>query len=154
MSQPTSHSRRQAREFERLAAAAARSKAGALEAALAEIGAAFDAAAAVNDFKLRVERRIRLGPQHGAVRARYRGRAELLYGRSLADAIAAVERWWRAERKAFQIAAALGCGNRLSLEVLRELRLILRLLRYRRMAGEFSALLAAVRDEAMAEAAE
>ena len=48
-----------------------------------------------------------------------------------------MERWWRDERKAFQIASALGGGTRLSLEVLRELRLILRLMRFKRMQAEY-----------------
>jgi hypothetical protein len=78
----------------------------------------------------------------------------MLSGRSLDTAAAAVERWWRDERKAFQIASALGYGNRLSLEVLRELRLILRLMRFKRMDAEFSGIIAALNDEAMAAAAE
>ena len=78
----------------------------------------------------------------------------MLYGRSLAAAIAAVERWWRDERKAFQIASALGYGNRLSLEALRELRLILRLLRFKDMHAEFGAIIAALCDEVTALAAE
>jgi len=36
----------------------------ALDVALAEIGAAFGEAAHINGFKLRVERYLRLGPQH------------------------------------------------------------------------------------------
>ena len=62
-----------------------------------------------------------------------------------------VERWWRDERKAFQIASALGHGNRLSLEVLRELRLILRLLRYKGMAAEFGATVGAMCDRVAAQ---
>ena len=69
-------------------------------------------------------------------------------------AIAAVERWWRDERKAFQIASALGYGNRLSLEVLSELRLMLRLMRYKNMRAAFGAIVAALGDETTAEAAE
>ena len=95
--------------------------------ALAQIGAAFDEAAVVNAFKLKVEHLLRLGPQHPAVRARFGARAAMLAGRGLDAAIVIAERWWRDERKAFQIASAFGCAPRLSLEVLRELRLILRL---------------------------
>ena len=62
----------------------------------------------------------------------------MLSGRSLDAAIILVERWWRDERKAFQIASALGYGKRLSLEILRELRLILRLMRFKRMEAEYS----------------
>jgi hypothetical protein len=148
---------RERRESERVRAAAiaARSAtASTMDVALALIGAGFDQAAAVNDFKLRVERFIRLGPHHPALRARFGGRAERLAGRSLDAAIAATERWWRDERKAFQIASALGCGNRLSLDVLRELRLMLRLMRYRKMHVEFGAIAAALCDETILQAAE
>ncbi|MGB6507134.1 MAG: hypothetical protein WBF07_03185, partial [Xanthobacteraceae bacterium] len=139
----------------RRAGAAARAQgAGAMDAAVAEIGAAFDHASVVNAFKLRVEETLRRGPQHPAVRARFGARAERLAGLSLDGAVATIERWWRDERKAFQIASALGYGNRLSLDVLRELRLILQLMRRKRMAAEFGAIAAAVCDETMALAAE
>jgi hypothetical protein len=153
-----SDGRRDARESERIGAAAraAETPAGAaLDAALAQIGAAFDDSAAIFDLKMRVERSLCRGPQHPAVRARFAARAAMLSGLSLDAATARVERRWRDERKAFQIASALGYGNRLSLDVLRELRLILRLLRYRRLHAAFGAIVAAVcGDEAMAEAAE
>ena len=110
--------------------------------------------AAINSFKIRVERLMRLEPHHPAIRARFGTRAEMLFGRSLDAAITLVERWWRDERKAFQIASAFGCGTRLSLEVLRELRLILRLMRFKRMQAEFSALLAAQCDMPAEAAAE
>ena len=148
---------REERESERIHAAviAARATAGsALDQALAQIGAAFDQAAALNGFKLRVEHALALRPQHGAVRARFGARAERLSGRGLDAAIAVTERWWRDERKAFQIASALGCGNRHSLEILRELRLILRLMRYKGMRTEFGAIVAAVCGEATLLAAE
>ena len=135
----------------RRAAAASRS---ALDAALAEIGAAFDEAAKVNAFKLRVERQLRRGPLHPAVRARFGARAALLRGRNLDAAIALAERWWRDERRAFLIASALGRGVRLSLDVLQELRLILRLMRCKRMHAEFPAIIAALCDEPDAMAAE
>ncbi len=139
----------------RRAAAAARTQGkSAMDAALAQIGAAFDEAAAINGFKLRVERLLRLGPHHAAVRARLGRRAQLLTGRSLDAAIVVVERWWPDERKAFQIASALGCGTRLSLEVLRELRLILRLMRFKRMQAEFCLVVAALCEEPIAMAAE
>jgi hypothetical protein len=149
--------RREARESHRIRSAAGRAQAGggaALDAALAQIGAAFDEAAAIFDFKLRVERMLCRGPQHPAVRARFAARAAMLCGLSLDAATTRAERWWRDERKAFQIASALGYGNRLSLESLRELQLILRLLRYRRMHAEFDAIVAAVCGEAMPLAAE
>jgi hypothetical protein len=149
--------RREARESERIRMAARRAQiasGSALDAALKQIGAAFDETAAIFDFKMRVERTLCRGPQHPAVRARFGARAAMLAGVPLDAAAARVERWWRDERKAFQIASALGYGNRLSLEVLRELRLILRLLRRKRMQAEFDAIIAALCDDALAEAAE
>jgi hypothetical protein len=125
-----------------------------MEVALVQIGAAFDCASAINGFKLRVERFIRLGPYDRAVRARFGARAELLRGRSLDAAVFLAERWWRDERKAFQIASALGRGNRLSLDVLSELRLVLRLARFKRMQAQFSRIVTELYDEPTAEAAE
>jgi hypothetical protein len=125
-----------------------------MDAALAEIGAAFDHASVVNAFKLRGEETLRRGPQHPAVRARFSARADMLCGKSLDAAIALSERWWRTERKAFQIASAFGRGNRLSLDVLAELRLILRLMRWKRMRGDFSTILAALHDDPIRMAAE
>jgi hypothetical protein len=152
-----SDGRREARESERIrmAEGAARAASGAaLDAALAYIGAAFDDTATIFGFKLKVERILCRGPTHPAVRARFGGRAAMLSGLSLDAATARVECWWRAERKAFQIASALGYGNRLSIETLRELRFILRLLRYRRMHGEFGAITAALSSEIFPIAAE
>jgi hypothetical protein len=141
------------RDRARRAAAAAQSR-SAMAAALAQIDAAFDEAAAINAFKLRVERQLNRGPSHPAVRARYAGRAALLQGRSLDAAIALVERWWRDERRAFLIASALGRGVRLPLDVLQELRLILRLMRFKRMRAQFPTIVAAVCDDGTALAAE
>lgn len=142
-------------ERARRAGAAARAHgASAMDAALAEIGAAFDEAAVINALKLRVEETLRRGPQHPAVRARFSARAELLHSRNLDSAIALAERWWRTERKAFQIASVFGRGNSLSLDVLAELRLILRLMRWKRMRGHFVAILAALCDDPIRTAAE
>jgi len=148
---------RAARDRQRMHAAATTAQAmggSVMGAALAQIGAAFAEAAAVNDFKLRVERLIRRGPQHAAVRARFGARAVLFSGRSLDAAIALTERCWREERKACQLASALGYGNGLSLEVLRELRLLLRLMRFRGMQAEFDAIIAVLYDETTLLAAE
>jgi hypothetical protein len=149
--------RRQERDRERArrAAAAARAKGqAALDVALTEIGAAFDQSAVINDFKIRVERLIRRGPRHPALRARFGARATRLHGRSLDAAIATVERWWRDEQKAFQIASALGGGSRLPLEVLRDMRLVLRLMRFKRMEAEYFETLAALCNPPTAMAAE
>jgi len=126
----------------------------AMAAALMQIGTAFDEAAAINGFKMRVERLIRLGPDHPVVRARFGARAAMLAGRSLDGATALVERWWRDERKAFQIASAFGRATRLSLEILGELRLILRLLRFKRLGAEYDSIIATMRDAPFAAAAE
>jgi hypothetical protein len=125
---------------------------GAIDSAVAQIAAAFGRAAAIKDFKLEVARWLQLGPQHPAVRAR----AAALTEWRLDAAIGEVERWWREERKTFALASALGYGSRLPTETLRELRLILRLLRFKRMAAEFEAIAAAVCEDAdaMALAAE
>jgi hypothetical protein len=144
---------RATRDLHRIAAAASAASSG-VDTALARIGAAFDRAAAINQFKLRIEQALRLGPQHPAVRARFRARAAAASDGTLDDAVAAIERWWREEKKAFPIASALGCGNRLALETLRELRLIVRLIRFKGMAGQFGALAAALCDETTALAAE
>ena len=143
------------RERARLAAAVVRAKGqSALDVALTEIGAAFDQSAVINGFKIRVERLIRRGPRHPALRARFGSRAAMLRGRSLDAAVATVERWWRDERKAFQMASALGGGTRLSLEVLRDLRLVLRLMRFKRMEAEYFEIIAALSDPPAALAAE
>jgi hypothetical protein len=58
------------------------------------------------------------------------------------------------ERKAFQIANALGCATRLSLEVLGELRLILRLMRWKKMHREFREIVAMLCEAPITAAAE
>ena len=126
----------------------------ATDIALAQITAAFDEAAAINDFKLRVARLLRLGPHHPLVRARFGTRAERLSGRGLAVALIVCERWWRDERAAFHIAAAFGRGEGLTLEILRELRLILRWIRAKRLHVEFGAIAYAVCSGDMPMAAE
>ncbi|MGN6747644.1 MAG: hypothetical protein ACTHJS_03535 [Xanthobacteraceae bacterium] len=126
----------------------------AIDAALAQIAAAFGLAAEIKDFKLQVARWLRLGPQHPAVHARFRARAAALPAWRLDGAIREVECWWREERKSFALASALGYGSRLSVETLRELRLILRLLRRKRLAAEFAAIAAAVCEQEMTMAAE
>jgi hypothetical protein len=151
------HQLRHERDMQRVrraAEAARRENLPAMAVALAQIGAAFDQAAVVNGFKIRVEHLIGLGAGHPAVRARFSARAAMLAGCDLNAAIARVERWWRDERKAFQVASALGCGTRLSPEILSELRLILRLLRRKRLQTAYEATLAALCAAPLANAAE
>ena len=134
---------RQQRDRARIDAAGARAKANgasALDVAFAKIDAAFGHAAVIAGFKIRVELLLQTDIHHSALRARFGARAQMLAGYDLDAAVAAVERWWRTETKAFAIASALGGGNRLSLDVLRELRLILRLARFKRMEKEFALL--------------
>ncbi len=150
----TPRSERDLQRMRRATETAGGERTPAMAAALAQIGAAFDEAATINAFKMRVDRLIRLGPDHPVVRARFGARAVMLSRRNLDGAIIAVEQWWRDERKAFQIASAFGRATRLSLEILSELRLILRLLRFRRMGAQYAAIVAAVRDTSMAVAAE
>jgi hypothetical protein len=151
------HRPRAVRDAERLravAAANASASHSAMDRALAQIEAAFDGAAAINDFKLQVERMCRLGPHHPTMRARFGARAWMLSGCSLATATVKAERWWREERRAFAIASAFGRGSRLSLDVLCEARLVLRLMRFKRMEAEFAEIAAAIRGDVIAEAAE
>jgi hypothetical protein len=153
---PNAPKRRQERDIERVRRTAAEVPAeqrSAMAIALAQIGAAFDAAAVASAFKIRVEHLLRLGQQHPAVRA-LGARAEMLAGRGLDAAIVVTERWWRDERRAFQIASVFGCAPRLSLEVLRELRLILRWMRLKRMAAQYSAIIEALGEAPAARAAE
>src|SRR5580693_644733 len=149
--------RREERDRERARRAATAARAlgqSALDVALTEINAAFDQSAVINGFKIRLERLMRRGPRHPALRARFGARAAMLRGRSLDVAIATVERWWRDERKAFQITSALGGGTCLSLEVLRDMRLVLRLMRFKRMEAEYCETMAALSDPPAALAAE
>jgi hypothetical protein len=154
---PSGHRPRRQRDRERARRTAEAARIGprpAMAAALAQIGAAFDEAAAINSFKIKVERIIRLGPDHSAVRARFEARAVMLRGRGLDAAIIIAERWWRDERRAFAIASAFGRGSRLSLEVLSELRLVLRWMRFKRLSVEYEAAGAALCDAPSLAAAE
>jgi hypothetical protein len=153
---PSAHLSRRQRDIARIRRATEAAQAAAKPAmavALAQISAAFDEAASVNAFKIRIERLIRLDPHHPALRARFGARARMLRGRDLGTAIAVVERWWREERKAFAIASALGCATRLSLEVLGELRLILRVMRWKRMQPDYESIVAALCEAPFAAAA-
>ncbi len=127
----------------------------ALAAALVAIEAAFDRAAVINDLKIAVERHISRGPEHPAVRARFAARVALLRGRDLDAALATIERWRRDEQRAFAIASAFGRGSRLSLQVLDELRLLLRWLRFKDLYAEYADAFAVLRGDApVLEAAE
>ena len=128
---------REGRRVSRAVEAARGDGATAMAVALAHIGAAFDEAAVVHGFKLRIEHFMALPPDDAAVPARFGARAAMLGGCDLDAAIVRVERWWRDQRTAYQLASVFGCGTRLSLEVLSELRLMLRLMRRKQMHAEF-----------------
>jgi hypothetical protein len=151
---PTPRSERDVQRMRRAAERADGERMPAMAVARAQIVAAFDDAATINAFKMKIDRLIRLGPDHPVVRARFGARATMLSGRNLDGAIIVVECWWRDERKAFQITSAFGRSSRLSLEILSELRLILRLMRFKRMEAEYAAMVAACCDRPIAEAAE
>jgi hypothetical protein len=119
----------------------------AMARAFAAIDRAFSGSAEIQSFKRRIRYMIELGTGHHAVRARYGARTNMLRGRDLDAAIILVNRWHAQERKAFQIASAFGRGDRLSIEVLRELRVILRLLRASKYRDRYVGILAFVLDE-------
>jgi hypothetical protein len=108
----------------------------AMDRSIADIDRAFSHSSEVVRFKRRI-RAILREPDHPAVAARYGAWARWLLRCPLATAVTCVDNEWRIERQAFQVASALGRGARLSVEVLAELNLILRWLRFRRMDAEF-----------------
>jgi hypothetical protein len=122
------------------------------EAALASIAAGFDKTSEIQAFKSRVRRVIELGAGHDAVRVRYGIRLRRLRERLIAwreansfatrccgipentaiycdIACIIVDRWYHEECRELKVLAAFGRGNGISVQRLRELRLILRLLR-------------------------
>ena len=129
--------------------AAIQAESPAMTAALAAIDQAFGPGSDTRALKCRCRRVLRF-PEWQCWKARYGRRAahvveavichQASNGMSapvLAIAINIIERQYRDERRAVQIAAALGRGNGLSVMVLRELRLLLRYLRASGMAREF-----------------
>lgn len=125
---------------------------GAIEASLAMVAAAFDDFSIHNTFKQSIRRYIELGTGHPEVRARFGRRLAMLRGYDIDAAVYLVERALRAEHKAFQLAQTYGYGHpRLSLEVLRELRLMLRLARRYATPGEYRALVDLVLGESEEE---
>ena len=113
----------------------------AMAAALAQIGREFGPGLGHRMLKGRARAALKAGTLHPAVQARYRGRAEMLRGCRLNNAIVLVETWHREERKAFQVMSAFAARPRLPLMVLEECRLLLRYLRRRGWAGAFPSLI-------------
>ena len=100
----------------------------ALDAATAHIRATFSQAAVINRSKLNVERVLRRPMGNNASVARYGRLVALLQNLTLDSAIARLDELYRQERRTQGAARALGCGSN-ALEVLGELRLMLRLAR-------------------------
>ena len=122
--------------------------AAAEDAAIAAIRTTFDRQHEINALKLTVEWAIKRGTGDPLVRARYRNRAKDLHLCNIDKSIVRVERWFREERKAQQAAMALGRGTRLSLEVLAELRLLLRMIRRSSFREHYPAIVQLVVGEA------
>jgi hypothetical protein len=101
----------------------------AMQAALDEIERQFGVSAEIKSFKDRCRRFIERGARHPAATARYGARARLMVGWNTADAAA-----WLACRYATEQRRWRAHDARLSLMVLRELRLIARFMRARRIA--------------------
>ena len=113
-----------------LSAAAPRPSPG-MDAALAEIGAKFGVAAEIDRFKRRcrgIIRRYEQNPFDEGLFKRYGARAQLLRRSTTADAAA-----WVACRYATEQRRWRSNDARLSLMVLRELRLLVRLMRAKRL---------------------
>jgi len=121
----------------------------AMDAAKAQIDAAFSQASVHNSLKLRVASVIKRGPSDAQVQARYGTRARALYDHRLFDVVAATKRiaLWRSDAKlTFDLAQRVGTLQpRLSLMVLTELHLLVRWMR-RYRAKQFPIALEAILD--------
>jgi hypothetical protein len=98
--------------------------------------------------KTTVEWAFNRGTGDPLVRARYGNRAQDLHLCNIDLAIRRVERWFREERKKQRKEMAEGRGSRLSLEVLAELRLLLRLIRRSKLREHYPAIVQLVVGEA------
>lgn len=105
----------------------------AMDVALAKVGAIAlnNPACIANNLKLRVQQVIERGATDYGVRSRYYGRARKFQGFTITEAIWAVDYWLKEEQRKFDNAIKLGAASRLPIMVLTELRLILRLARFR-----------------------
>lgn len=113
----------------RRAADAVRARGGsAMDAALAQIGSTFGAAAVVNRRKIAVDRYLTRGFRNPSTIARYGRWVASLQNLTLDSAIVRLDELYRQERRTQGAARALGCASN-ALEVLGELRLMLRLAR-------------------------
>lgn len=108
----------------------------ALDRTLAQINREFGRAALIRHFKDEIRWVLR-EPDHPSIAVRYGTRSILLRGLPLDAACTLVALHYREEIKAQTVAATLGRDTGLSTRVLRELRLILRWMRLKRMHGSF-----------------
>ena len=118
-----------------------------LTATLAQVDAEFSEAAVVNSRKLRVERAIARGLYNPANRARYSKLVESLRYLPLDNAIRILEKRYRHNARAFLIARAFSSPNPLPLDIIRELILMLRLLRRSEYRRHYHTMVRAVLDE-------
>jgi hypothetical protein len=119
----------------------------AMDRAEAAIARAFSAAAEIDRFKRRCRQMIRWGASHPAVCGRYWVRARLLRQQDTAGAADIITAWYATEKTRWRRLDA-----RLSIAVLRELRLIIRFMRARKLA--LQPVIADVLGEDRLEAAE
>lgn len=101
----------------------------AMQRALDEIGRRFGPWGVNDSLKRQVRRFMRLGVDHPAVKARYGARAAMLRGVHINLAVALVDGLLRGEQIKFAHQSVIGSPSRLSVQVLTELRLILRFMR-------------------------
>lgn len=116
----------------------------ALQRALDSIEREFSAAAEIDDFKNHVRSLIHDGTGNPALRARYGIRLQDLLGYTIDAACFTVDRWYREhleELKRWRDVPYAPQPPRLTLEILRELRLILRLIRQSKFRDDFQVIL-------------
>jgi hypothetical protein len=131
------------KEAERIDTAVSQARASGLktiDVALTEVGVTLDEAAKASAFKQRILGYLRLGTGHPIIRARFGRRAAMLRGYKIDAAIFLVNRWYGEAKRENHVGAAMGYGNPFSVEVLRELRAILRLIRRSEMRDHFPAI--------------
>ena len=109
----------------------------ALDAMYASMHAGFDRSCEINSLKLSILHAIKLGTGHPLIRARYGERARMLKELPIDTAIWVVDKWYWIERG----------KSALSLNVLREMRVMLRMLRRSSLRDHLPAILSLVCDD-------
>ena len=110
----------------------------------------FGQAAVVNDLKIAVERHIRRGPDHLAVRARFAARAGLLTAAASTRPSSRSSAGGGTSSAPLRSRAPSAAAARLPLQVLDELRLLLRWLRFKRLHADYATARAALSGDAPA----